>query len=209
MNDDEMLTLDADPMCTEECDPLPQAGEDPLGAEDEVNEEARSQTAPHVDRQASDEDREVSADPVSDPDPDPASPPAASAEEQLEQLRGELTRLRAEIAAKDAFLDRVGAECEEFHALYPEAALSELPDGVWRDVGRGIPLAAAYALAERRRAYTAQQAAISNRENGARSSGALEPTEKDYFSPSEVRAMSQSEVRTNYQKIMRSMQKWR
>ena len=209
MNDDEMHTLDADPNRAEECDPLPPTGEDPLGAEDEVNEEARSQTDPPMDRQASDEDLAVSADPVSDPDPDPAPSVAASAEEQLEQLRGELTRLRAEIAAKDAFLDRVGAECEEFHTLYPEASLSELPDGVWRDVGRGIPLAAAYALAERRRAYTAQQAAISNRENGARSSGSLEPTEKDYFSPSEVRAMSQSEVRTNYQKIMRSMQKWR
>lgn len=34
------------------------------------------------------------------------------------------------------------------------------------------------------------------------------PTEKDYYTPEEVRKMSQSEVRKNYQAIMDSMKKW-
>ena len=74
--------------------------------------------------------------------------------------------------------------------------------------GQGIPIAAAYALFERRRFTTEQKALEYNHANARRSSGSLEPTAPDYYSPAEVRAMSQSEVRANYDKIMRSMQKW-
>ena len=92
--------------------------------------------------------------------------------------------------------------------LYPQTPLSSLPDNVWQDVKQGIPLAAAYALAERRRAYTEALASSTNEQNKKCSAGAISSTENEYFSPSEVRAMSQGEVRANYQKIMRSMQKW-
>ena len=119
-----------------------------------------------------------------------------------------MTRLRAELSQKDRLWERLGAECEEFGTLYPDTPLSTLPDPVWKDVARGIPLAAAYALAEKRRLYTEALAQKSNRENQARSSGALNTADADYFTPGEVRAMSADEVRTNYQKIMLSMQKW-
>lgn len=104
--------------------------------------------------------------------------------------------------------ERFAREGEEFRALYPETDLQNIPDSVWNDVRRGIPLAAAYALAERRHYCTELKANEYNLTNRMRSSGSLEPTEPEYFSPAEVRAMSQSEVRANYQKIMRSMQKW-
>lgn len=97
---------------------------------------------------------------------------------------------------------------EEFSALYPQVAIQSLPDSVWADVGRGIPISAAYALAERKRFCAEALAAKSNQSNKERSSGALSGTESDYFSPSEVRSMSPSEVRSNYKKIMYSMQKW-
>lgn len=153
-------------------------------------------------------DSAVSDDPVQDPDPAASTPAAEAPEDQLEQLRGELSLLRAQIAARDAAWERMGKECEEFQELYPETSLSSLPDAVWEDVRRGIPIAAAYALMERKKGLTAQKAAACNQSNTLRSAGAISPTESEYFSPSEVRAMTQTEVRANYQKIKRSMQKW-
>ena len=150
----------------------------------------------------------ISADPLPDPDPALAEPAQSPQEDGLEQLRGELIRLKNELAARDEMLTRIGTECEEFRQLYPEKTLSDLSDGVWEDVRRGVPIAAAFALAERRRQLTEQKAAESNLVNGRRSAGAINGTENEYFSPAEVRAMSQAEVRDNYQKIMRSMQKW-
>ena len=76
-------------------------------------------------------------------------------------------------------------------------------------VKSGIPLAAAYALAERRRQMTALRAAESNQSNRARSSGGVKCTQNEFFTPEEVRTMSQGEVRANLSKIMRSMKKWR
>ena len=112
-------------------------------------------------------------------------------------------------AQKEAFWTRAGEECDEFRTLYPDVSLKTLPDSVWEDVKKGIPLSAAYALAEKRRIYTEAIAAQSNAENQKRSTGAVLATENEYFSPSEVRAMSPDEVHANYHKIMRSMQSWR
>ena len=198
MNDEEMVSKNEAEETAKTDDPLPpQDEEGGVGG---------------CEAHASLNDREdISA--LSDADaenPDPASSEAdqASSEDRLECLRNELTQLRAEIAARDELLARIGGECEEFRMLYPDTALSALPDSIWEDVRRGIPIAAAWALSERRRMLTAQKAEEYNRLNDARSSGALTGTEPDYFSPTEVRAMTQSEVRANYQKIMRSMQKW-
>ena len=124
-------------------------------------------------------------------------------------MRDELSRLQNELALRDARLEQIGREFEEFNTLYPHTPLSSLQDSVWEDVQRGIPIAAAYALEQRRREHTARSAAISNMQNASRSAGALNPTKSDYYSPDEVRAMSQSEIRANYQKIIQSMQKWR
>lgn len=102
----------------------------------------------------------------------------------------------------------LGRECEEFNALYPEIPLSSLPESVWEATRQGIPLAAAYALEERRRIRSEEKARESNLRNRQRSTGELRPAANDFFSPAEVRAMSTAEVRANYQSIMRSMQKW-
>jgi hypothetical protein len=75
-------------------------------------------------------------------------------------------------------------------------------------VASGTPLAAAYALSERRHQLEQAQAAQINHTNRMRSSGALRSTENLEFSPAEVRAMTPEEVRENLPKIMRSMQKW-
>ena len=223
MNENEMRKDPADSCNPTQCDPLQTEGTEtvvendcsrpplsdttpaPLEGEDEASATADatgnlSEPSDHL---------AIPADSDQNSDPDPSSSAEATPEEQLRQLRDELTRLRQAIAKQDALLSRMGEECSEFQTLYPETPLSALPDDVWRDVKQGIPLAAAYALAERRRAFTELIAATANQKNRQRSSGSLESTEADYFSPNEVRSMTREEVRTNYQKIMRSMQKWR
>lgn len=223
MNENEMRKEFSDPCDPTQCDPLPPSGAESDCEEkepsDEVSEaitlsnEGEAEESPDTSAdgspKASSNDLEIPANSDSDPDLDPAAVVEANPEEQLRQLRDELTRLRQAISQQDAILSRLGEECQEFQTLYPDTPISSLPDNVWSDVKQGIPLAAAYALAERRRAYTESLAAATNQKNGQRSSGAMKSTESDYFSPNEVRAMSQAEVRANYQKIMRSMQKWR
>ncbi len=222
MNENDIHKNNADPRDTTECDPLPtedstkDLDSEPSNEEhSEIGNDALQKSDSRVsevnitnNEQNASVDPEISADSDPHSDPDHSAPAEADPTEQLRQLRDELRQLRAEMAQQDAILSRMGAECEEFHMLYPQTPISSLLDNVWDDVKQGIPLAAAYALAERRRAYTQALADSTNKQNSKCSSGALVSTENEYFSPSEVRAMSQAEVRANYQKIMRSMQKW-
>lgn len=120
---------------------------------------------------------------------------------EVEALKNEVARLRAELEGTRALAD----EMSEFHALYPDTPLDTLPDEVRASMGNGIPLAAAYALYEKKRA-AAQEV---NRRNALLSCGtAGKNTPSEYFSPDEVRSMSQSDVRANYKKIIESMKKW-
>ena len=223
MNENEKREDHADPCDPTKCDPLPSETSEAAGDCEQVcddgtegeNEGTAGEGDPSFAEaldSAPSGDSEPSALPA-DSDPDSDSDPSAvfeaGPEEQLQQLRDELTQLRRQMALQDALLSRMGAECEEFHTLFPNTPISSLPDNVWADVKLGIPLAAAYALAERRRAHTESLAAATNQRNGHCSTGAMKATEAEFFSPSEVRAMSQDEVRANYQKIMRSMQSWR
>lgn len=208
MNDEKMDTHDQDFSDPRACDPLSET--DPASAEQECGfdlaiPDEGPNAPPVADAPA---DPALSADPLSDPDSDPSPDPATDAEAGIEQLRDELNQLRAALAAKDRFWERLGSECEEFGALYPNTPLSSVPDAVWSDVQRGIPLAAAYAIAEKRRLYTEALAKQSNAENQNRSTGALDTANADYYTPGEVRAMSARQVRDNYQKIMQSMQRW-
>lgn len=138
--------------------------------------------------------------------PDPGADPTDPAE--LSRLREELTQLREELTRKEAVSFRLGRECAEFRDLYPEIPLSAVPDEVWNAVRDGVPLPAAFALAERRRERLEQAAKDSNRRNLSRTSGELGQEAPSYFSPEEVRRMSRDEVRENYSNILLSMQKW-
>ena len=124
------------------------------------------------------------------------------------ELREKLKDLEERLNAREAALLRLDRECGEFRELYPDVAFSSLSDKVWEDVQKGIPIAAAFALYERRCALTEELANKSNGENKKRAPGAVSGGEEEYFSPGEVRAMSQEEVRKNYDKIVYSMQKW-
>ncbi len=119
-------------------------------------------------------------------------------------MRAELKELQEELARKQ----RQKEEEALFRSLYPDTPLDTLPDAVWRDVAAGLPLAAAYALSERRRQLTEQALAFGEKENRRRSSGPLGATEVQDYSPEEVRRMTRGEVRANLSGIRRSMQKW-
>ena len=130
---------------------------------------------------------------------------------QSRYTRPFVKQLREEIALRDARLKEeahIDREYTEFSALFPDVSVSSLPDEVWQDVAHGASLAAAYALAEKKRAVAHQRASDSNTSNRSRSAGAVQTTQNHEFSPAEVRAMSSQEVRANLPKIMRSMQKW-
>ena len=202
MNEDLVLPNNADPTGANGRDPV-----SPISAEAEQTEALEACSAD--DALCAEEAVELSAPACENPDLDLTPPLEEAAKDGLEQLRNELNALRKSLTERDAFFSRLGAECEEFSSLFPKTALSEIPDSVWEDVRRGLPLAAAYALAERRHARTEEIAAMSNLENKLRSAGAVSGTGEEYFSPAEVRMMSRDEVRTNYSKIMNSMRKWR
>jgi hypothetical protein len=124
-------------------------------------------------------------------------------------LRAELDSLKRELEENRAFYTRLDGECAEFSSLYPDVSITSLPDTVWQSVKKGVPLSAAYALEVRRAEVKAQKARQVNRDNSEMSSGALGNNNRnDFFSPAEVRAMSASEVRANYSKIIESMSKW-
>lgn len=132
-------------------------------------------------------------------------------ESELEQLRSELKHLQKELALRDARLyqeERITREYAEFCDLYPEVPISSLPQEIWQNVENGTSLAAAYALAEKKKSISLKKATETNASNRARSAGAINNAESLEFSPAEVRAMSSAEVRANLPKIMRSMQKW-
>ena len=156
-------------------------------------------------------DTDFFANTGTDFDTDSKSTDTEAEKSELEQLRGELRELREEIAQRDARLKeeaRIEKEYDEFSALFPDVSVSSLPDEVWQDVAHGASLAAAYALAEKKRTVLHQRASDSNTSNRSRSAGAVRMAQNHEFSPAEVRAMSSQEVRANLPKIMRSMQKW-
>ncbi|MBE6529244.1 MAG: hypothetical protein E7680_01410 [Ruminococcaceae bacterium] len=139
----------------------------------------------------------------------PADPPADRFDPQeLGQLREELNRLREEIRSSRKALIEQEAELEEFRDLFPDASLSALPDVVLSDIQRGVPLAAAYALNERRSQRLAKIAESANAANRARSSGSAEGDSVGFLSPAEVRNMTPTEVRKQYRQILLSMPKW-
>ncbi len=160
------------------------------------------------DVKADPEDHAVLEDSPEDPDPDSRSDQQLDGNDDPLALSREISRLRAELEARDDLIHRFADDYREFGVLYPGVGLEALPESVWQDAKRGIPLAAAYALYRHKEGLREAAASASNRQNICRSPGGVEPTPNDYYSPDEVRAMSQSQVRKHYRHIMKSMESW-
>lgn len=130
-------------------------------------------------------------------------------ENNTEELLAEIERLRGELDKRDKENTRMVAEIGEFSAVFPETSLESVPSEVWNSVKAGVPLAAAYALYEKKSAAYQKFTQRVNQKNYEQSSGAV-GKERDsiYYSPSEVRKMSPAEVKAKYNIIVESMKKW-
>ncbi len=104
--------------------------------------------------------------------------------------------------------ERAEREYDEFKSLFPELSLTALPDQVVSDVRSGLPLCAACALYERRRAALLADAGRVNTENRERSFPLQSGVESCHFTRDEVKSMTPADVRTNYKKIIESMYHW-
>ena len=138
-----------------------------------------------------------------------ATPEESSVDAELASLREEVKRLTEELEAKAAIADKIAAQIGEFTELFPDVTVETVPDSVWDSVRTGSSLAAAYALYARRVYVNEQRTGGINKRNACNSAGFVgRGATSEYFSPDEVRAMSQKEVRANYSKIIESMKKW-
>jgi hypothetical protein len=130
----------------------------------------------------------------------------------VEELHQELTNLRAELEAYKAAAakqEAVANQLEEFYELFPNISVKSIPDEVWNDVKNGNSLAAAYSIYEKRITDAANRIKLINAQNAEKSAGAAGKNSiQEFFSADDVRKMSPSEVRANYAKIRRSMEKW-
>lgn len=193
-------------------DPISEALPQERESELSVPIEEEGSTDPMPDGQSAEEDGDCAeplyTDPSKDLDPAPSPVPSPAEQDRLQALERELAELKHMLSRRNEEELRMERECDEFARLYPQTSMDSLPDSVWSDVRRGIPIAAAYALAERRKLCDRRLAERINAQNQMRSAGSLDGTQSNYFSPAEVREMSPAEVRRNYQKIMQSMPKW-
>lgn len=128
----------------------------------------------------------------------------ATEEDELSALRAALAEKEKALSDMTDLQQRYAAEFSEFRREFPEVPLGKVSDEIWEQVRAGVPLSAAYALAEHR---AAKQAKATQHTAGAwhsLSGGA----DEGLFSPAEVRAMSQREVRLHYDRILESMKRW-
>ena len=130
-------------------------------------------------------------------------------EDELDSLREEVTILREALAKKTAEADMIRGQLGEFSELFPDITPEDIPSEVWENIANTGSLAAAYSLYHRRAELQRERVHTLNKKNAALSTGKVGvDSAKEYFTPSEVRAMSRGEVHANYSKILNSMKKW-
>ncbi|MBQ8141093.1 MAG: hypothetical protein IJ038_05295 [Clostridia bacterium] len=129
--------------------------------------------------------------------------------DDADALRREIAELKSVIERKERESARMLSEIGEFSELFPESTLESVPEDVWDKVRDGVPLAAAYALYEKKTDARKKIVGAVNDRNAERSSGSISQSRDDlYYSPDEVRKMSASEVKRKYDIIIESMKKW-
>ena len=134
-----------------------------------------------------------------------ATPSVEELNQTIESLKSELEAYKTAAAQQEA----IAKQLNEFSELFPDVAVRSIPDEVWEDVKSGNSLAASYSIYERRITEAARRIELINQKNAQRSAGAAgKNLTQEFFSADDVRKMSPSEVRANYAKIRRSMEKW-
>ena len=103
--------------------------------------------------------------------------------------------------------DRYASEMREFKELFPDVSTKKIPQEVWDSVKAGVDLSSAYAKYERRQALKAAKAEKVNAQTQQTAAPKIKQSEKTerYFTNEEIAKMSPSEVRKNYDAIIKSM----
>ncbi len=128
--------------------------------------------------------------------------------DELEMLRARNAELEKEIADRKGLSMRLEKEISEFSEMFPDVPLTEIPDDIWDEVKRGLPLSASYARHERKRQIAQRKADEANKNAMEKSSGSVSGTTDHYFTADQVRKMTASEVKKNYSHIINSMKHW-
>ena len=130
----------------------------------------------------------------------------------IDELNQTIASLKSELEAyKNAAAEQeaIAKQINEFSDLFPDVSVRSIPDEVWDSVKQGNSLAAAYSVYERRITEAARRIELINQKNAEKAAGvAGKNLTQEFFSADDVRKMSPSEVRANYAKIRRSMEKW-
>lgn len=101
-------------------------------------------------------------------------------------------------------------QIKQFRSLFPDVAAEDIPESVWADMEKGIPLPHAYAFAMLNGGKEKDYAEGVNARN---TKGAPPPVgesgEDGEISMEEVEAMSPKAVKKNFGRILRSIGKWK
>ncbi len=127
----------------------------------------------------------------------------------VKNARNEKAALRAERRKeeKDGLLNE---EIKRFRKLFPDVEAESIPESVWADMEKGIPLSYAYALYAVTDGDKARYAEGINARNTEASPPPLgENADEGEISMEEVEAMSPSAVKKNFGRILRSIGKWK
>ena len=126
---------------------------------------------------------------------------------ELEALREENRRLKAEREREEKFREEAAALC----ALVPECDASALPEEVLAEYEKGVPLDAAYALWDRKRVLRELAERENDRLNAEASTGEMtgDGQGDGSFTLDEIRRMPRSEVRRCLDRIYHSLESGR
>jgi len=101
-------------------------------------------------------------------------------------------------------------EIKLFRSLFPDVAAEDIPESVWADMEKGIPLCYAYAFAVLNGGRQQEYAkGINDRNLKDAPPPVGESTEEGEISMEEVEAMSPKAVKNNFGRILRSIGKWK
>ncbi len=127
---------------------------------------------------------------------------------ELDALRARNAELEKALEERKSISERLEGEISEFSDMFPDVPLSEIPDEIWSEVKRGLPLSASYARHERKRTLSRMKAEEANKDAIEKSSGSVSGKTDHYFTADQVRKMTASEVKKNYSHIINSMKHW-
>lgn len=105
---------------------------------------------------------------------------------------------------------RLAEEVRRFCKAFPNVDANSIPEAVWADMEKGIPLAYAYAM---HTLCGENSTNYANSVNARNTDNALPPVaegaNEGEYSMEDVEAMSPAAVKKNFSRILRSMGKWK